>query len=102
MENVHAALAVADLGHIKVTTSVSQATIGVHIPPSASKFTDEAKSFLSYVIPFLERTHAPLLANLYPYFISYNPGGMDINSALFTASERAAGGGDQTIETIVL
>jgi hypothetical protein len=95
MENVHAALAVAGLGHIKVTTSISQATIGIHIPPSASEFTDEAKSsFLSYVIPFLEWTHAPLLANLYPYFIySYNPGGMDISFALFTASERAAAGG---------
>uniref|UniRef100_A0A0E0D7Z2 Glucan endo-1,3-beta-D-glucosidase n=1 Tax=Oryza meridionalis TaxID=40149 RepID=A0A0E0D7Z2_9ORYZ len=69
MENVHAALAAAGLGHIKVTTSISQTTIGIHIPPSASDFTDEAKSFLSYVIPFLERTHAPLLANLYPYFI---------------------------------
>ncbi|KAF2954256.1 lichenase-2 [Oryza sativa Japonica Group] len=87
MENVHAALAAAGLGHIKVTTSISQATIGVHIPPSAGEFTDEAKPFMSYVIPFLERTHAPLLANLYPYFIySYNPGGMDISFALFTAS----------------
>uniref|UniRef100_A0A0D9VA52 Glucan endo-1,3-beta-D-glucosidase n=1 Tax=Leersia perrieri TaxID=77586 RepID=A0A0D9VA52_9ORYZ len=87
MENVHAALALAGLGHIKVTTSISQATIAVHIPPSAGEFTDEAKSFMSYVIPFLERTHAPLLANLYPYFIySYNPGGMDLSFMLFTAS----------------
>ncbi len=89
MENVHAALAAASLGHIKVTTSISQATIGIHIPPSASQVVHER-----YVIPFLERTHAPLLANLYPYFIIYNnSGGMDISFALFTASERAAAGG---------
>ncbi|XP_006645315.2 lichenase-2-like [Oryza brachyantha] len=86
MENVHAALAAAGLGHIKVTTSISQATIGVHIPPSAGEFTDEAKAFMRYVVPFLERTHAPLLANLYPYFIySYNPGAMDLSFALFTS-----------------
>ncbi|KAL5229007.1 hypothetical protein ABZP36_017272 [Zizania latifolia] len=86
MENVHGALAVAGLSHIKVTTSISQATIGVHFPPSAGEFTDEAKSFLSFVIPFLERTRAPLLANLYPYFIyAYNPDAMDISFALFTA-----------------
>uniref|UniRef100_A0A0D3GT73 Glucan endo-1,3-beta-D-glucosidase n=1 Tax=Oryza barthii TaxID=65489 RepID=A0A0D3GT73_9ORYZ len=89
MENVHAALAAASLGHIKVTTSISEATIGIHIPPSASEVVHER-----YVIPFLERTHAPLLANLYPYFIIYNnSGGMDISFALFTASERAAAGG---------
>lgn len=87
MENVHSALAAAGLGHIKVTTSISQGTIGVHTPPSAGEFTDEAKSFMRFVVPFLERTGAPLLANLYPYFVyTFNTGSMDISFALFTAS----------------
>ncbi|KAG8052407.1 hypothetical protein GUJ93_ZPchr0001g31636 [Zizania palustris] len=59
---VHGVLAMAGLGHIKVTTSISHATIGVHFPPSAGEFTDEAKSLLSFVIPFLEETRAPFLA----------------------------------------
>ncbi|XP_062208053.1 lichenase-2-like [Phragmites australis] len=86
MENVHAALAAAGLGHIKVTTAISQGTIAVHIPPSAGEFTEEARSFMSYVVPFLQRTRAPLLANLYPYFLyTLNLGSMDMSFALFTA-----------------
>lgn len=88
MENVHAALAAAGLHHIKVTTAISQATIAVHVPPSAGDFTEEAKSFMSYVVAFLERTRAPLLANLYPYFVyTYNLWKMDMNFALFTSPE---------------
>ncbi|WVZ67451.1 hypothetical protein U9M48_016526 [Paspalum notatum var. saurae] len=90
MENVHAALAVAGLGHVKVTTAISQGTIAVHLPPSAGEFTAEARSFMPYVVAFLERTHAPLLANLYPYFVYTLGGGggmaVDMLSfALFTA-----------------
>jgi hypothetical protein len=90
MENVHAALAAAGLRHIKVTTAISQATIAVHVPPSAGEFTEEAMSFMGYVVAFLERTRAPLLANLYPYFVyTYNLWPMDMNFALFTSPETA-------------
>ncbi|KAJ1255901.1 hypothetical protein BS78_K141800 [Paspalum vaginatum] len=92
MENVHAALAAAGLGHVKVTTAISQGTIAVHLPPSAGEFTAEARSFMPYVVEFLERTRAPLLANLYPYFVYTLGGGgngamgVDLLSfALFTA-----------------
>jgi hypothetical protein len=88
MENVYSALAAAGLGqYIKVTTAISQATIAVHVPPSAGDFADGDKPFLLPVLQFLQRTGAPLLANLYPYFVYiYNPGAMDISFALFTAS----------------
>ncbi|KAF8646971.1 hypothetical protein HU200_065484 [Digitaria exilis] len=85
MENVHAALAAAGLRHVKVTTSISQGTIAVHLPPSAGEFTEEARSFMGYVVSFLERTRAPLLANLYPYFVYTLAGDIDMSFALFTS-----------------
>ncbi|XP_047061614.1 lichenase-2-like [Lolium rigidum] len=89
MENVYGALAVAGLGNtIKVTTAISQATIAVHIPPSSGDFADGDKPFLLPVLQFLQRTGAPVLANLYPYFVyTYSPPGtMDISFPLFTAA----------------
>ncbi|VAH85070.1 unnamed protein product [Triticum turgidum subsp. durum] len=88
MENVHGALAAAGLGDaVKVTTAISQATIALHVPPSAGEFADESKPFLLPVLQFLERTGAPLLANLYPYFVyTYKAAGdMDVGFMLFTA-----------------
>ena len=67
MKNVHGALTSAGLGHIKVTTSVSQAILGVYSPPSAGSFTAEAAAFMGPVVQFLARTGAPLMANIYPY-----------------------------------
>jgi exo-beta-1,3-glucanase (GH17 family) len=85
MNNVHSALDKANLGHIKVTTSVSQA-IAVFNEPSAANFTKEAKKFMRPVLKFLSRTDAPLMANIYPYFTyAYNTAGMDVEYALFTA-----------------
>jgi exo-beta-1,3-glucanase (GH17 family) len=87
MENVHAALVAAGLGHIKVTTSVSQAILGVYTPPSAAQFTGEAKGFMGPVLAFLARTGAPLMANIYPYLAwAWNPSAMDMRYALFTSS----------------
>ncbi|KAE8786436.1 licheninase [Hordeum vulgare] len=88
MENVLGALAAAGLGDaVKVTTAISQATIAVHVPPSAGEFAGESKPFLLPVLQFLERTGAPLLANLYPYFAyTYKAAGdMDVSFMLFTA-----------------
>ncbi|XP_062231264.1 lichenase-2-like [Phragmites australis] len=86
MENIHSALVAAGLDHIKVTTSVSQSILGVYSPPSVAEFTDEAQGFMGPVLKFLERTGAPLMASVYPYFsYTYNPNAMDINYALFTA-----------------
>ncbi|KQK05741.1 lichenase-2 [Brachypodium distachyon] len=86
MENVHSALAAARLGHITVTTSVSQAILGVWSPPSQARFTGEAAAFMGYVMRFLAKTRAPLMANIYPYLAwAYKPSAMDIRYALFTA-----------------
>ncbi|KAM3354578.1 hypothetical protein ACQJBY_025344 [Aegilops geniculata] len=88
MENVHSALAAAGLGGaINVTTAISQATIAVHVPPSAGEFNNESMPFLLPVLQFLERTGAPLLANLYPYFVyTYKAAGdLDVSFMLFTA-----------------
>ncbi|TKW00211.1 hypothetical protein SEVIR_8G093100v4 [Setaria viridis] len=85
MENVHSALDAAGLGHIKVTTSVSQAIV-VFNQPSGGNFTKEAQGFMGPVLKFLARTGAPLMANIYPYFTyAYNTAGMDVDYALFTA-----------------
>ncbi|KAG0540955.1 hypothetical protein BDA96_03G454100 [Sorghum bicolor] len=95
MENVHAALAAAGLGHVKVTTAISQGTIAVHLPPSAGVFTEEALSFMSYVVAFLARTRAPLLANLYPYFVyTLALGHMSMDFPLFTAPETVVQDGE--------
>ncbi|CAO1942995.1 unnamed protein product [Urochloa humidicola] len=95
MENVHAALAAVGLRHVKVTTAISQGTIAVHLPPSAGEFTAEALSFMGYVVSFLDRTRAPLLANLYPYFV-YTLGlsHMDMGFALFTSPETVVQDGE--------
>uniref|UniRef100_A0A0D9WFW0 Glucan endo-1,3-beta-D-glucosidase n=1 Tax=Leersia perrieri TaxID=77586 RepID=A0A0D9WFW0_9ORYZ len=86
MENVRGALVSAGLGHIKVTTSVSQAILAVYSPPSAAEFTGESQSFMPSVLAFLSRTGAPLLANIYPYFsYTYGQGSVDVGYAMFTA-----------------
>jgi hypothetical protein len=87
MENVRGALVSAGLGHIKVTTSVSQALLAVYSPPSAAEFTGESQAFMAPVLSFLARTGAPLLANIYPYFsYTYSQGSVDVSYALFTAA----------------
>ncbi|KAF8690465.1 hypothetical protein HU200_040820 [Digitaria exilis] len=86
MENVHAALAAAGLGHIKVTTSVSQAILAVYSPPSAAEFTAEAQGYMGPVLQFLASAGSPLMANIYPYLAwAYNPSAMDMSYALFTS-----------------
>ena len=88
MENVHSAPVADGLGGaINITMAISQATIAVHISPSAGEFTNESKPFLLPVLQFLERTGAPLLANLYPYFVyTYKAAGdLDVSFMLFTA-----------------
>ncbi|CAL4988668.1 unnamed protein product [Urochloa decumbens] len=87
MKNVHSALDKAGLGHIKVTTSVSQAIV-VFNEPSGANFSKEAKKFMGPVLKFLKRTGAPLMANIYPYLTyAYNTAGMNVSYALFTSPE---------------
>ncbi|GJM88423.1 hypothetical protein PR202_ga04483 [Eleusine coracana subsp. coracana] len=75
------------LSNLAVTTSVSQAILGVYSPPSAAQFTGEAQAFMGPVLAFLARTGAPLMANIYPYLAwAWNPSAMDMKYALFTAA----------------
>ncbi|XP_040258826.1 lichenase-2-like [Aegilops tauschii subsp. strangulata] len=54
MENVHIALVANGLGGaINVTMAISQATIAIHVSPSASEFTNESKPFMIPVLQFL-------------------------------------------------
>ncbi|KAL6844974.1 hypothetical protein ACP4OV_025147 [Aristida adscensionis] len=96
MENMYAALDAAGLGHIKVTTAVSQAILGMFSPPSAAEFNDEAQGYMAPVLAFLARTGGPLMADIYPYFpyVYNNPSVTDINYALFTAPGTVVQDGD--------
>ncbi|XP_039165213.1 probable glucan endo-1,3-beta-glucosidase BG4 [Eucalyptus grandis] len=45
------------------------AVLGASYPPSSGAFTDNAKGTLSGILQFLSDNHAPLLINVYPYFV---------------------------------
>ncbi|OEL24251.1 Lichenase-2 [Dichanthelium oligosanthes] len=95
MENVHAAIAAAKLSNIKVTTSVSQEILGIFSLPSAAEFVGDAQGFMGPILRFLERTDAPLMANIYTYFpYAYNPSGMDIGYALLSAKDTVVKDGE--------
>lgn len=87
IQNIHNAIVAASLqGQIKVSTAIDTTLVDNAYPPSAGKYSDAAKSFITPVINFLASNGAPLLVNVYPYF-SYteNPTQIDIKYALFTS-----------------
>ncbi|VVA36037.1 PREDICTED: glucan endo-1 [Prunus dulcis] len=87
IQNIHNAIVAANLqGQIKVSTAIDTTLVDNAYPPSAGKYSDAAKSFITPVINFLASNGAPLLVNVYPY-VSYteNPSQIDIAYALFTS-----------------
>ncbi|KAL6284426.1 hypothetical protein ACE6H2_015355 [Prunus campanulata] len=89
IQNIHGAIVAANLqGQIKVSTAIDATLLGNSFPPSAGKYSDAAKSFITPVINFLASNGAPLLVNVYPYF-SYiaNPAAIDLAYALFTSRQ---------------
>ncbi|XP_008227227.1 PREDICTED: glucan endo-1,3-beta-glucosidase-like [Prunus mume] len=87
IQNIHSAIVAANLqGQIKVSTAIDTSHVDNDYPPSAGKYSDAAKSFITPVINFLASNGAPLLVNVYPYF-SYtaNPADIDLAYALFTS-----------------
>ncbi|XP_034212987.1 glucan endo-1,3-beta-glucosidase-like [Prunus dulcis] len=87
IRNIHNAIVAANLqGQIKVSTAIDTTLVDNAYPPSAGKYSDAAKSFITPVINFLASNGAPLLVNVYPYF-SYtaNPSQIDIAYALFAS-----------------
>ncbi|BFG30047.1 hypothetical protein CerSpe_163200 [Prunus speciosa] len=89
IQNIHSAIVAANLqGQIKVSTAIDTTLVDNAFPPSAGKYSDAAKSFITPVIDFLASKGAPLLVNVYPYF-SYidNPADIPLAYALFTSDE---------------
>ncbi|CAB4278369.1 unnamed protein product [Prunus armeniaca] len=87
IQNIHNAIVAANLqGQIKVSTAIYTTLVDNAYPPSAGKYSDAAKSFITPVINFLASNGAPLLVNVYPYF-SYteNPAQIELAYALFTS-----------------
>uniref|UniRef100_A0A453GSI2 Glucan endo-1,3-beta-D-glucosidase n=1 Tax=Aegilops tauschii subsp. strangulata TaxID=200361 RepID=A0A453GSI2_AEGTS len=77
MQNVHNALASANLSSsIKVSTAVRFDVITNSFPPSSGVFRDPS-GFVP-IARFLDRTGAPFLANVYPYFAYKDDRGQNI------------------------
>ncbi|XP_002513812.3 glucan endo-1,3-beta-glucosidase [Ricinus communis] len=87
MRNLHYALRIWGLHpHIKVSTSVSTSVMGVSYPPSAGIFAEETLNYMVPIAHYLNRTGAPLLANIYPYFAYVeDPDDIPLEYALFTS-----------------
>nr|CAB3479406.1 unnamed protein product [Digitaria exilis] len=98
MRNIRNALAHAGLADtIKVSTAVhSGATQG--FPPSQGSFS---QSYMGPIARYLQRTGAPLLCNVYPYF-SYlgNKAQIDIHYALFTSPGTVVQDGDMAYQNL--
>ncbi|KAF8403732.1 hypothetical protein HHK36_011836 [Tetracentron sinense] len=87
MQNIFNAISSAGLrDHIKVSTAIDTSVLGTSYPPSKGALKGDVRSFLDPIIGFLVNNHAPLLANVYPYF-SYAGNKRDISLpyALFTS-----------------
>ncbi|PQQ07799.1 glucan endo-1 3-beta-glucosidase-like [Prunus yedoensis var. nudiflora] len=89
IQNIHNAIVAANLqGQIKVSTAIDTTLVDSTsaFPPSAGRYSDAAKSFITPVIDFLASNGAPLLVNVYPYF-SYtsDPANINLAYALFTS-----------------
>lgn len=86
MRNLDRALSAAGLADdIKVSTAVAIDVLGSSFPPSAGTFAPSA-GYMAHVARYLQSTGAPLLANLYPYFVyTLGLGHLGMDFALFTA-----------------
>ncbi|XP_050230263.1 glucan endo-1,3-beta-glucosidase-like [Mercurialis annua] len=96
MQNMNSALTLAGLSrYIKVSTSVSTAVLGVSYPPSAGVFAEETLTYMVPIAHYLNRTGAPLLANVYPYFAYIsNPHNIPLHYALLTSDDVIVRDGD--------
>uniref|UniRef100_A0A1D1XJK8 glucan endo-1,3-beta-D-glucosidase n=1 Tax=Anthurium amnicola TaxID=1678845 RepID=A0A1D1XJK8_9ARAE len=84
--NLHAALAAAGLeGEVKVSTPHSFAVVLDPFPPSQAYFNQTlVGTYLLPVLRFLSDTGAPLMLNLYPYYVlMLSRGVVPLDNALF-------------------
>ncbi|KAL8260120.1 hypothetical protein R6Q59_028073 [Mikania micrantha] len=90
MVNVYNALAAAGRANqIKVSTATYTGLLNLSYPPSEGVFKDNVVSFMRPIIAFLNKTGAPMLANIYPYFAYVGTPSLQgkIKFALFTQTE---------------
>ncbi|KAM0833379.1 hypothetical protein ACQ4PT_064293 [Festuca glaucescens] len=66
MQNLNGALLAAGRADIKVSTAVKMSVLVSSSPPSDGEFKD---AYMTDVSRLLASTGAPLLANVYPYFV---------------------------------
>ncbi|MQL82671.1 hypothetical protein Taro_015154 [Colocasia esculenta] len=84
--NLHSALAAAGLdGQVKVSTPLSFSVILDPFPPSQAYFNQTlATAYMLPLLGFLSQTAAPLMLNLYPYYVlMLNRGVVPLDNALF-------------------
>lgn len=66
---------------------VHSAVLGNSFPPSASTFSDAARSNINGIIQFLSTQNSPLLVNLYPYFAyASDPANIGLDYAQFKST----------------
>lgn len=88
MTNIKDALTSIGLGHVLVTTVLSQKALAASYPPSAGIFAPEIKTIMNDVATVLSSTNTPLMINVYPYFAYANdPSEISIDYVMFNSSE---------------
>uniref|UniRef100_A0A7N0TMU5 glucan endo-1,3-beta-D-glucosidase n=1 Tax=Kalanchoe fedtschenkoi TaxID=63787 RepID=A0A7N0TMU5_KALFE len=85
IESLYAALAAADLHEvIKVSTPCAASLVLDPFPPSQAFFNQTLAPLISQLLGFLSRTAAPLMMNLYPYYVfMQSKGVVPLDNALF-------------------
>ncbi|XP_051141413.1 glucan endo-1,3-beta-glucosidase-like [Andrographis paniculata] len=85
MVNIHKALRETALNNnVPVSTALRAAVLRTSYPPSAGAFKPKFAPFINPIIQFLQENQAPLLVNVYPYFVYIsNPKDISLDYALF-------------------
>ncbi|XP_038972890.1 glucan endo-1,3-beta-glucosidase-like [Phoenix dactylifera] len=104
MKNIHSALSSAGLSNqIKVTTSIAtgREVLEQYSPPSSSRLSSGASTYLEPIVQFLASNGAPLLVNLYTYrhYIG-DPNHIGTKYALFTSTETVIEDGQYSYQNL--
>ncbi|XP_057504078.1 glucan endo-1,3-beta-glucosidase-like [Actinidia eriantha] len=87
MINIYNAIRSIGLSNTKVTT-VTAMILASSYPPSSGAFTGETIEVMRNVVAFLQRTGAPIMVNVYPYFAyASDPADISLEYATFRAQK---------------
>ncbi|KAL6963840.1 hypothetical protein U1Q18_034845 [Sarracenia purpurea var. burkii] len=101
MQNIQIILSSQNLAGIKVTTVVSTGILESSYPPSTGVFSSEARSAMIDILEFLSTQGAPLMVNVYPYFVyAQDPDNVRLDYALFTASDPVVQDGNLSYQNL--